>query len=63
MSAAEEMAKALRELLSLNPVFKLKPLGAPNSAVRLGQDAAIKAEDDARAALALYEAEAKKEKG
>lgn len=51
ISTAPELLEALQELLAFNPVFRSKPCGAEGSAVRAMQDAAIAAEDKARAAI------------
>ena len=46
-----ELREALSNLLLRNPVFRSKPVGAPNSPARLFQEATIRAEDHARALL------------
>lgn len=47
------LADALRNLLSDHPVFRSKPMGAPNSDARRAQERAIKAEEEAKAVLRL----------
>ena len=49
--AAQELYDALEEYLRVRPAFRLKPVGGPGSAARLEQEAAIAAEDKARAVL------------
>ena len=48
----KELYEALEEYLHARPAFRLKPIGGPGSAARREQEAAIAAEDKAKAVLA-----------
>jgi hypothetical protein len=48
----KELYEALEWYLHARPAFRSMPVGAPGSPARLGQEAAIAAEDKAKAALA-----------
>jgi hypothetical protein len=55
IAAAPDLYAALRQLLATRPAFTSKPIGAPHSPARLEQEAAIKADHDARRAIAKAE--------
>jgi hypothetical protein len=55
IAAAPEMLEALKAITAAFNVFRLKPEGAPGSAVRAIQDMQISAMDDAHSAIAKAE--------
>jgi hypothetical protein len=55
--ACAELIRAARVLLATHPVFRLRPVGAAGSRVRLEQQSQIEAEDALIAAIAKVEAE------
>jgi len=55
IAAAPEMLAALKAITAAFNVFRLKPEGAPGSAVRAIQDMQISAMDDAHSAIAKAE--------
>lgn len=54
-----ELRDAVRRLLIMNPVFRSKPIGAPNSIARAEQHDLIEVEDEVRALLAAFPEEPK----
>lgn len=52
-----EMAAVLRDYIANFTAFRSKPVGAPNSEMRVSQDAHIAVEDKARAIIAKLEAQ------
>jgi hypothetical protein len=59
LSQRDALRQALEDLLTydrvMRPAFRSKPLGAPNSQVRIDEDKLIACEDAALAALSLAE--------
>ena len=51
IAAAPELYEVLEEYLHARPASRVKPVGSPGSAARLEQEAAIAAEDRAKAIL------------
>lgn len=54
----KELTEALETLITVNPAFRTKNIGAPNSFARMNQELQIKAEDNAKAAIARAKGEA-----
>ena len=52
MAMAPRLLKALDYYVNQHPAFRVRPMGAPGSAVRQMQDFAIEQENEARAAIA-----------
>lgn len=52
-----ELLEALEALITVNPAFRTKNIGAPNSFARMNQELQIKAEDNAKAAIAKAKGE------